>query len=393
MINLKRDAVLGSVFFGGLILLLFLTWKFGKFGAPGGAEYPVLFENNRFLKEGDAVFLLGKEYGSVKRIEVLTANRRWKIRVTVGLNTPISFRGKYDSEGGYRIRIQDASVLGGKVVAIDPGQDGEPVPDPEAGLYGYAPKNALEQLGDFFSSGDTKKNLDSVVAGIAELIEDVRLGRGTIGKLFQDEELYKNATRFFEGIAKAIEDANAGKGTLGKLLTDDALYSNATAFFAGAREITDEATKGDGIVKRLLKDKTMADNLDAILEDMKSVAEDLEQGRGMLGKAINDPKIAQQFANIVDNIDNALSPEAKGLVARLLHDVTLGAKVDQIVDDVAQVTHQIRSGEGTLGKFIMDDALYVKFEKLIDQISFTVEDVREAAPVQTFFSVFGGVFQ
>ena len=50
------------------------------------------------------------------------------------------------------------------------------------------------------------------------------------------------------------------------------------------------------------------------------------------------------------------------------------------------------SGEGNLGRLIMDDTLVTKLERAVTDFSATLEDAREAAPIGTFFQVFGGLF-
>ena len=54
-----------------------------------------------------------------------------------------------------------------------------------------------------------------------------------------------------------------------------------------------------------------------------------------------------------------------------------------------QVSGKIREGEGTLGKLVQDDALYVEAKATLREMRNLIEDLREQAPISAFIAVGG----
>ena len=61
--------------------------------------------------------------------------------------------------------------------------------------------------------------------------------------------------------------------------------------------------------------------------------------------------------------------------------------------NINHVSKQLTKTDNTIGRLLNDDALIADVERIVANFSRTIEDAREAAPVQTLFSTFGGVFQ
>ncbi|MFQ5503925.1 MAG: MlaD family protein [Planctomycetota bacterium] len=396
MLRVRRDVVLGLVFFGGLLLLLYATMKLSKASLTRGEMIEVLFDNARGLVEGDQVFILGHKAGTVTRVEHIPGNKDLRIKVTMQLSGELELRGEHDTEEGYKIKISDRALLGGKKVTIDPGHPDQKLVSPgQVRLVGTAPPSPLEALGEFFSSTSTKRNLSRMLDGLANLIDDAKKGKGTIGRLFKEDSLYVEARDLFEEWKKVAQAAQEEQGTIGKLLTTDELHTDLTAFLREWEKVAEGANSSESFIGRALHDKGLGDDFVEIVKDIRSLTSGLDDGQGMLGMALKDVETAQRFNRIMANIDRATEAlnEGSGPLASLLHDEETGSHLRKVVADFAAVIDQIRSGEGSIGKLIMEDTLVAKLEKLMDQLSSSVEDVREAAPVQTLFQVFGGTFQ
>jgi phospholipid/cholesterol/gamma-HCH transport system substrate-binding protein len=99
---------------------------------------------------------------------------------------------------------------------------------------------------------------------------------------------------------------------------------------------------------------------------------------------LTNQKVADDFAEFVADLKGG-----KGLFGRLVRDEQWAAQGDRIFANLVTVTDKIASGEGTVGRLIMDDTVIRKLERLVGQFSRTLEDAREAAPIGTFFQVFG----
>jgi phospholipid/cholesterol/gamma-HCH transport system substrate-binding protein len=84
---------------------------------------------------------------------------------------------------------------------------------------------SLNPLLDKASSGLDK--MQSTLSSLEEVSQNVKEGKGTLGKLMTDETLYNDLKQSASEFKLFAERMNRGEGTLGKLLTDDKLYTEA----------------------------------------------------------------------------------------------------------------------------------------------------------------------
>ena len=148
------------------------------------------------LKPGSPVRLAGVEVGSVTAVE-LTGD---KVDVTFEVNKK------------YRSRITDRStaalgsisLLGEYAVDVKPASSGTPIADGE-----YVPAApAAAQL------ADVTQSVNQGVQKISALLDDVRAGRGTVGKLITDEQLYAEMNRFVASANDVTRTIRQGRGSL-----------------------------------------------------------------------------------------------------------------------------------------------------------------------------------
>ena len=67
------------------------------------------------------------------------------------------------------------------------------------------------------------------------VLDDVRAGKGTIGKALYDQTLYNNLRDASANVRDATAKLNANEGTAGKLFNDPKLYDNMTALTSDLR--------------------------------------------------------------------------------------------------------------------------------------------------------------
>ena len=76
------------------------------------------------------------------------------------------------------------------------------------------------------------------------------------------------ANRGIAEITALMQDIRAGKGTVGKLMTDEQLYVELRQFTTSAsRDVTEGLTKGKGTLGQLLNNPESARQLEASLEE------------------------------------------------------------------------------------------------------------------------------
>lgn len=114
--------------------------------------------------------------------------------------------------------------------------------------------------------------------------------------------------------------------------------------------------------------------------DLKNITGKISKGEGTLGKLI---------------YDDALYDDARFVMRELKYAVAERNLIGNLEDTVAnlnQVAEKINSGEGTIGKLVNDDSLYVEAKKMMKDVRMTVDDIRETSPIVTFSSIFFGAF-
>ncbi len=384
----KRDTLLGLVFFGGLVLLIWATATLSNLSFTEKQEIKVQFANAKGLRIGEPVYVLGSQNGQVKRVETLPNQKDLRVRVTLQFDQPITFKKDYT------VKIADASFLGGKKIDIDPGVDPELHPS-EKLMEGIALETPLEVLSDMVAGEGNKDNLREILAGVRKFIDDLNSSEGTIHKLIHEDTIYDDALAIVESLKKSAEELEQGKGLLGRAIYDEQLGQNLTEAMADISEISKKVNEGNGAIARLINDNRLGENLDSIVADTQQVIEKLKKGEGAIGKLLSDPETEKKVTAFMDNMvqvsANLNNPEA-GLLGRAIADPEMGQKAKAIFDDIAAITKEVREGEGLLARLIHDEDLSRRVDSMFKQITRAIEDAREAAPVGTFFQVFSGTF-
>ncbi|MCZ7591113.1 MAG: MlaD family protein [Kiritimatiellae bacterium] len=83
----------------------------------------------------------------------------------------------------------------------------------------------------------------------------------------------------------------------------------------------------------------------------------------------------------------------QGTLGKLLSpDDTLYNDLSDTVTSLKEAAQTINSGEGTLGKLIKDDGMYKQVDGLMTEARAALDDLRETTPIVSFSSIFFGAF-
>jgi phospholipid/cholesterol/gamma-HCH transport system substrate-binding protein len=354
-----KETVLGILFLAGLAGLAIATIVLTEFSFRGRPRLVVYFPDGKYLKKGDAVHLAGVRWGRVKEVRYSpTAELERRVRVVAELERSLVLRE------GYEITILESTLLGGRILAIEPGPQGKPEVSPGTELRGAARRDPLTALSDMIEANE--EDVRRFLAAAASAVERIDRGEGTIGKLVRDDSLFRDFAAAAREVRGAAEDARAGKGTIGKLLTDEALYADLRADASAVREILDRIARGEGSLGRLISQNDLHDRLTAFLEE----------GRGA---AASVGRLATR------------AEAGEGTVGRLFRDPSLYDAWKQVGEDVRDVTTGLREGRGTLGQLLRDEGLLKDLRMALKSITRQIEDARESAPIATFAGLLFGV--
>lgn len=392
----RRDLLLGLVFFSGLALLLWATFTLSNISFERKGELTLRFPQASGLRDGDPVLVLGNRFGQVVEVAYDPVAPRPNdggvsdnpIRVRLRLDRPLGLRSNA------RIQIKDSSLLGGKMIEIDPGTSAEPFPGDRV-FVGQVQVSAIDALGDMVGGQDNKDNFSGILRGLREFVDKINSEKGTIGALARERELHDEVVAAVRLIRSIAQKVDTGEGPIGRLVNDRGLADGLANAVEGIRSIVAKIDEGRGLAGRLVNDEAMAEDLASTLDNVQEVTRGVREGEGTLGVLARDADTAANTRTLVADLASvarkANDPGA-GPLGALLGDGDLRRSVQRLLDNVAETTEEIRRGNGLLGRIIYDRDLGERFSRVINIVARAVEDAREAAPIGTFFTVFGGVF-
>src|SRR5205823_10353607 len=125
-------------------------------------------------------------------------------------------------------KLGSISLLGQGAVDITPSTQGAPVPE-----WGYVTAGRTAA-----SLGDVTDQAAQGVAEITKLVQDIRAGKGSIGKAMTDDQLYVELRGFVATAGEVMQDIRQGHGTLGRLLNDPKAAQSLEASLANLETLT-----------------------------------------------------------------------------------------------------------------------------------------------------------
>jgi phospholipid/cholesterol/gamma-HCH transport system substrate-binding protein len=166
----------------------------------------------------------------------------------------------------------------------------------------------------------------AILQKIQDIVGQVEVGKGTIGKLLVDETLYNSLQATVNQVQLLATTLNSRTGTIGKLVNDDTLYKQVQALLIRIDGITQGLEQGQGTAGLLLKDPKMYNDLDNTINQLNTIVTNLNEGKGTAGQLLTDDKIANQISTTLDKLN-----------------VTMD---------------KVNSGTGTIGQLLVNPQLY-----------------------------------
>ena len=290
-------------------------------------ELRTSFEDIRGLKGGAVVRVAGVEVGTVDDIRFDGATVQVIMKVSRDMQNRITTES--------RASIGSLSMLG------------EPVIDITASITG-------EVLGEgsYLQSETTGAQLTEVALtatrGLEEatlLLDEIRQGRGTVGKLLADETLYEEILSFIRAAEKVASNLNEGNGTIGAMLKSPKAYKALESSLIHLNGVMARLDKGEGGLGRLVTDEEFSNSISSTVSSFDAVGEKINTGEGTLG--------------------------------RLLNEGALYEKLDSLTTHLDKLTESLNAGEGTAGQLLRDRALYENMNEAVGEFRDLVIDIRK----------------
>jgi phospholipid/cholesterol/gamma-HCH transport system substrate-binding protein len=363
----KRNVTLSQLRVGIFVLIAIGVLVFLVLNASGDINpfsrklhLKARFADANGLRDGSEVRLAGVRVGKVERIILLEPSTvpgapRVEAQMTIDSTidgAPANQRIRSDSTA----QQGSPSLLGNEMlINITPGtQLGQPVQE-----GAILPSSSSNTVNDFATSGtDLAQRLSKLSDELSSMVQSVKKGEGTIGRLFSDETLYNNLDATIRETQDLMTQIRAGKGSAGRFVNDPALYNNANEIAVQLKTIADDLRAGRGTAGKLLTDDEFyvrinrtADRLDKSVDQINVMIADINAGRGTLGKLIRDEQIYNdaraaiaRFNTTAERVDNmvAAAQRGEGTVGKLLNDETLYTNVNQLSSEGVKMLYDFR---------------------------------------------------
>lgn len=285
------------------------------------------FSNAGGVQQGSPVRVAGVTVGAVKDMQFVGS----EVEMLLELRNDMQQRVRTTS----RATIGAVSLLGEGAVDISASTTGQPIPE-----GGYIPADPPPpQLADVTAQANK---------GIAE-------------------------------ITLLMQDIRAGKGTVGKLMTDEQLYADLQQFSAAAREVTEGLSRGKGTLGQLLNNPESARQLETSLKNLTAITDKINAGQGSIGQLMNDPALAKNLTDVTANFSSlsASLNKGEGTMGQLMKNDALYKRLDAVTGNLEQLTAKLNQGTGTAGKLLTDTQLHDNLNKTVVEMQQLLADIRK----------------
>jgi len=286
-----------------------------------------MFDNVPGLKEGAPVRVAGVEVGSVTGIEF----KGDRVEVVMELSKEMQSRVTDRSEAA----LGSVSLLGEAAVDITASSEGHPLPE-----WSYVPSRPPAP-----TISDVTTRATQGLQEVAKLLQGVREGRGTIGRMFTDDSLYRQ----MDGLVTAAEDLarrlSEGHGTIGRLANDPTAAKALEASMKNLEAITASVRNGEGSLGHLLHDDALSKSLTSTTANLETLTARLNKGEGTAGRLVNDPALYNRLNSTAERLEKVvgLLQEGRGTAGQLLHDRQLYENMNGAASELRQLVKDIRA--------------------------------------------------
>jgi len=380
--KIARDTLLGLVFGGGLLLLVIGTIFLSELAYGRTRAVHVVMKEALGLKAGDPVTVAGVKKGYVESVDLL---REPKENARVGAVLQIGY--DVAIREGYRIVVEQTSLLGGRVVSIDPGRsDGfEIVIDEKKPLTAFVTPDPIAAFSQLISNN--KDKIQEAIEAVRDTFRAAHSGEGLLAMVLTNKTIKEQGAKIIADLATVTGRVERGEGTIGILTKDPAI----------ARKLESVVTKldeGPGVLPQLLNNPEWRQRIDRITTNVDATLAQVRSGEGSLGKLVFTDEAHRKLVGIEDSVQTLVDKvnRSEGLLGRLISDQKMGDDAAKLVASFRTIGEKLVRGEGTLGRLLTDETLIREAERLFRSFGRFVEDAREASPISTFSAVLFGAF-
>jgi phospholipid/cholesterol/gamma-HCH transport system substrate-binding protein len=284
------------------------------------------------LAPGAPVKLDGVVIGNVDLIELVPRNNGRppdpKHNIMVDMRLEKRFQDEILTDSTASLVTE--GLLGNRYVNIQRGFTGTPIQDGQA-----------VPAGDVT---DLMANFKVLSGQVSEIIDDLKAGKGTLGKLITDEQAYNNLNSLLLKGNQIVSSVQSGKGTLGKIVYNDDLYVKVDKGVDQVNAILADVRDQKGTIGKLLYDPSLYDDAKKALDNGNTLMSDVRAGKGTLGKLVTDETLYNKLRDASTNIDTATAKLNKtdNTAGKLFSDPQLYDNLTTLSADMRKLIEEFR---------------------------------------------------
>jgi phospholipid/cholesterol/gamma-HCH transport system substrate-binding protein len=264
MISRKNETIVGLFVVSSLVLLFIMAIILAQHEGllAHTVHYQTMFKDVKGLQKGNDVRLSGVTIGSVTHTIVQPSGE-----------ILVKFKVKENQQKNIHedavATIGSVGLLGDRSLDITFGTPSKP-PFPVGGMMASKEPVGFQDI------------LDKAVSAM----DDVK--------------------KAFANVAQMIDTINSGQGTLGKLVKDQDLYNHALQTIDNAKGFTNSLNKGTGTLPMIVHDKKFKDEIQKTMKNIGVAVSNVKQGSTPLSDALSKlPDIAAKAQSFATNLDKA----------------------------------------------------------------------------------------
>ena len=283
------------------------------------------------LKVGAPVRLDGVEIGNVDAIRMnpKPGDRTRNIEVILRIDKRFQSEVRSDSSAS----LITEGLLGNRYVTVKRGFVGDPlVSDAElAGTEEKAIKNIVER------GADLVQNLNALSEQARDIVDGIKKGRGTLGKVLTDEQAYNDLKASLAGVRQMVDKTQAGQNSVGRLLATDELYQKFNSAAGRVDSIVADVQQQKGSLGKFVYDPTLYDNAKQFITKGNGMVSDIQAGKGTLGRLYVDDSLYNKWRDAGGNVEAAAAKlnSTTGSAGKLFTD-------PQLYDNLTGLTGDLR---------------------------------------------------
>jgi phospholipid/cholesterol/gamma-HCH transport system substrate-binding protein len=318
----NRAALVGAFVVGGVLLFSLGLFWIGdrRLMFSESVTLAAEFANMSGLRVGSKVMVAGMDAGEVLAIRVPV---RPEAKFRVEFRVLDQFRPILRTDSVASIQVE--GLVGSKVLQIDPGTDEAPLAAPGATIRSREPveieavvRSAVDTIGRVNSAVD---EIQGRVVKAVDVLTDVgEQANEVVGAVGADAgKLFATGRQIVEDVNTVVDGVRQGRGTIGKLVTDDEMYKSVRAAVdevrstsVNTRRISDDARE----IVADLKSRNVGEHVEKAAENLQQATAEVRDIMAELRPSgAGERGLLEDIRSTLDNTREATADLAENMEA------------------------------------------------------------------------------